>query len=199
MTGTKVYAEGKYKLGDAVKFAGHEWYIIGTKTEGVRAPEGCYTLFAKNNDFGKTQFREGVYGKNESDAYYKDSKLQKKMEEIANNFSKDDRSNIVPRNLTVKNDEIIGSNVDNQYVWALSKSEATLVKGLNSKYIHSWSDAYWTRTRVYSYGKYHHIFVSALGDTFDDENGDSPEHINSVFPALYVRASALPKIVIGDY
>ena len=44
-------------IGDVVNFAGHEWYIIGDETEGVIAPEGCYTLFAKNNDFGSTAFR----------------------------------------------------------------------------------------------------------------------------------------------
>ena len=54
-------------IGDVVNFAGHEWYIIGDETEGVIAPEGCYTLFAKNNDFGSTAFRAGVDGTNVSD------------------------------------------------------------------------------------------------------------------------------------
>ena len=47
-------------IGDVVNFAGHEWYIIGTDDAadgGVIAPEGCYTLFAKNNDFGSSVFR----------------------------------------------------------------------------------------------------------------------------------------------
>ena len=50
-------------IGDTVTFAGHDWYIIGTDEEadgGVTAPEGCYTLFAKNNDFGTTTFRAGA-------------------------------------------------------------------------------------------------------------------------------------------
>ena len=28
-------AAGKHSVGDTVEFAGHEWYIIGTETEGV--------------------------------------------------------------------------------------------------------------------------------------------------------------------
>ena len=54
--GTTAYAAGT-AIGETVEFAGHEWYIIGTPTEGVTAPSGCYTLFAKNNDFGFTVFR----------------------------------------------------------------------------------------------------------------------------------------------
>ena len=49
-------------IGDTVTFARYDWNIIGTETEGVTAPEGCYTLFAKNNDFGTTAFRAGDEG-----------------------------------------------------------------------------------------------------------------------------------------
>lgn len=48
-----------YGIDETVFFAGHKWYIIGTPTEGVKAPAGCYTLLAKNNDFGSTTFRAG--------------------------------------------------------------------------------------------------------------------------------------------
>ena len=80
-------------IGDVVNFAGHEWYIIGTDDAadgGVTAPEGCYTLFAKNNDFGSTAFRTEEHGGNRSNSTafcYKDSDLYDRMNEIANGFS----------------------------------------------------------------------------------------------------------------
>ena len=149
-TGTKVYAEGKYKLGDAVKFAGHEWYIIGTKTEGVKAPDGCYTLFAKNNDFGSTAFRKtGGDAWNPNAAVYKDSDLHKKMEEIANSFSKEDRGNIVPRNTL---NEIKGDIVTDQLLWPIGgkKNENLMVNEteacLIDQNIRKFPESYWGRT-----------------------------------------------------
>lgn len=41
------FAASDHNIGDIVTFAGYDWYIIGTESEGVTAPEGCYTLFAK--------------------------------------------------------------------------------------------------------------------------------------------------------
>ena len=113
-------------IGDTVTFAGHDWYIIGTDEEadgGVTAPAGCYTLFAKNNDFGTTTFRASANREDNTAYYYKDSDLQKKLAEIANGFSEEERSNIQPRTLTVANDDIKGAEgdtVENQYLWPLS-------------------------------------------------------------------------------
>ena len=87
--GTTAFAAGDYKIGDTVNFAGYEWYIIGTPTEGVTAPAGCYTLFAKNNDFGTSNY-DGLKD-------YATSNLHKAMEEIANKLPSDDKKNIVPR------------------------------------------------------------------------------------------------------
>ena len=118
-----VLAATSLAIGDTVTFAGHDWYIIGTETEGVTAPEGCYTLFAKNNDFGATTFRASANRGDSTAYYYKDSDLQKKLAEIANGFSEEDRSNIQPRTLTVANDDIKGAEgdtVENQYLWPLS-------------------------------------------------------------------------------
>ena len=90
-------------IGDVVNFAGHEWYIIGTDDAadgGVTAPEGCYTLFAKNNDFGSTAFRTEENGgdrENSTANHYKDSDLYNRMNEIANGFSEAEKANIVPR------------------------------------------------------------------------------------------------------
>ena len=58
--GTTAFAASDHNIGDIVTFAGYDWYIIGTESEGVTAPEGCYTLFAKNNDFSSTTFRAGA-------------------------------------------------------------------------------------------------------------------------------------------
>ena len=147
-------------IGDTVTFAGHDWYIIGTETEGVTAPEGCYTLFAKNNDFGTTTFRAGA-NRGDSTAYdYKDSDLQKKMAEIANGFSQEDRNNIQPRTLTVTNDDMEGNegdSVDNQYLWPLSctttptgnQSETAITGGEMNEVpeaLRAFDATYWTRT-----------------------------------------------------
>lgn len=86
--GTTAFAAGDYKIGDTVNFAGYEWYIIGTETEGVTAPAGCYTLFAKNNDFGTSNY-DGLKD-------YGTSNLAKAMEEIANKLPSDDKKTLSP-------------------------------------------------------------------------------------------------------
>ena len=86
--GTSAFAAGSYNIGDTVTFAGYDWDIIGTESEGVTAPEGYYTLFAKNNDFGSTAFRAGASNADSTANHYKDSDLQKKMEEIAEKYNK---------------------------------------------------------------------------------------------------------------
>ena len=103
-------------IGDVVNFAGHEWYIIGTETEGVTAPEGCYTLFAKNNDFGSTAFRTEENGgdlENSTANHYKDSDLYNRMNEIANGFSEAEKANIVSR---AELDNIQGDPVEDQFL-----------------------------------------------------------------------------------
>ena len=115
-------------IGDVVSFAGHEWYIIGTETEGVTAPEGCYTLFAKNNDFGSTAFRTEANGGDmwNSLAYcYKDSDLYNSLAEIANGLSDEEKANIVPRKtlddimLKMTNDVVA-----DQLLWPIGANEA---------------------------------------------------------------------------
>lgn len=118
--GTTAFAAGDYKIGDTVNFAGYEWYIIGTETEGVTAPAGCYTLFAKDNDFGTSNY-DGLKD-------YATSNLHKAMEEIANKLPSDDKENIVSR-------ESLG------YLWPLSPSEFDAVDETMRKF-----DAdYWLR------------------------------------------------------
>ena len=189
-----------YAIGDTVEFGGYSWYIIGTETKGVTAPEGCYTLLIASTTFGSTTFREGADGTDESHNYYKDSDLQKIMEEIAADFSFVERRNIVPRDLTATDDEIAGPDVNDQYVWALSQTEAKFAYG-NTPYPDTYR--YWTRT-----GEYNDDLNSGPFDTYEkycvwEEITDSgifaftselclPTVTRYVFPALYVRASALP-------
>lgn len=106
-----------------VNFAGHEWYIIGTDDAadgGVTAPEGCYTLFAKNNDFGSTAFRAGASNTDSTANYYKDSDLQKAMEEIANSSLSAYKEDIVARATL---DGIAGDSPSNQLLWPVSEAE----------------------------------------------------------------------------
>ena len=114
--------EDKPVIGDVVSFAEHEWYVIGTDSEGVIAPEGCYTLFAKNNDFGSSAFRAGDAGwvDNPTAADYKDSDLQTAMENIANNISSTYKANIVPRATL---DDIKGDAVTDQLFWPIGNDE----------------------------------------------------------------------------
>ena len=114
--------EDKPVIGDTVSFAEHEWYVIGTDSEGLIAPEGCYTLFAKNNDFGSSAFRAGDAGylSNPTAANYKDSDLQTAMENIANNISSAEIANIVPRATL---DDIKGDAVTDQLFWPIGNDE----------------------------------------------------------------------------
>ena len=197
--GTTAFAASTtdYAIGDTVEFGGYSWYIIGTETKGVTAPEGCYTLLIASTTFGSTTFREGADGTDQSDNYYKDSDLQKIMEEIAADFSFVERRNIVPRDLTAANDEIAGLDVTDQYVWALSQTEAEYAHG-NTYYPDIYR--YWTRTGEVddivnsdSYEKYcvWEERTRAGIDAFVSELC-LPTETRYVFPALYVRASALP-------
>ena len=129
-------------IGDVVNFAGHEWYIIGTETEGVTAPEGCYTLFAKNNDFGSTAFRTEENGgdlENSTANHYKDSDLYNRMNEIANGFSEAEKANIVSR---AELDNIQGDPVEDQFLWPIGRNEASSLETT----IRQFETEYWGRT-----------------------------------------------------
>lgn len=94
--GTTAFAAGSYNIGDTVTFAGHDWYIIGTESDGVKAPSGCYTLFAKNNDFGSTAFRAGAESTNSTANYYKNSDLQKRWRKSQADFPPGTRPALLP-------------------------------------------------------------------------------------------------------
>ena len=191
---------------DTVNFAGHEWYIVGTETEGVKAPAGCYTLFAKNNDFGSATFRAGADKTNSTANYYKDSGLYNKMNEIANGFSNENKANIVSRDTL---DNIAGDTVSNQLVWPIGMQDygPGLNGGVNGeaalidRSIRQFDQAYWTRTNytggMESSPAYYTFGINTDGSSTYGSAGILGSHASkmtdtlAVRPALYVKAEAL--------
>ena len=168
-----------YSIGDTVEFVGYEWYIIGTETEGVTAPSGCYTLFAKNDEFGISTF---------DNINYKDSSLCQSIGAISGDFSSPYLANIVPRDTF---DGISGASPTNQYLWALSRDEA---QSLDVS-LRSFATDYWTRSAGYdSIGPdlWENVawFFNAAGTTLLYsklyQSGSC-----AIRPALYVKASFL--------
>ncbi len=167
-----------YSIGDTVEFAGYEWYIIGTETEGVTAPSGCYTLFAKNDEFGSSTF---------DNVDYKDSTLCQSIGAISVDFSSPYLANIVPRDTF---DGISGDSPTNQYLWALSYDEAQSL----DESLRSFATEYWTRTAGYdligpdTYGYIAYYFKASGVYNWYLLNSTNPYAIR---PALYVKASFL--------
>lgn len=201
--GTTAFAAGSYNIGDTVTFAGHDWYIIGTESDGVKAPSGCYTLFAKNNDFGSTAFRAGAESTNSTANYYKNSDLQKKMEEIASGFSAGDKASIVARDTL---DGIAGDAVNDQLLWPVSEAEWNGI----DKSLRAFPADYWTRESwegdvgTLDAPRYVYRVHKALADgrKLDGNAGVlvRPPEVTETFairPALYVKAEALPEKVDG--
>lgn len=204
-------------IGQTVTFAGHEWYIIGTPSEGVTAPAGCYTLFAKSNDFGSTTFRVGADRENSTANYYKDSDLQTKLTEIANGFSQEDRNNIVARDTL---DNISGDTVENQYLWPLSCLTTPMTDSTQPitggevaavpEVLRTFDATYWTRTGFegyYSSGfaddepKYYYDVIGVNEEGFSTAYGNKVANLTiyatlvtdslAIRPALYVKQEAV--------
>ena len=201
-------------IGETVTFAGHEWYIIGTDNEadgGVTAPDGCYTLFAKDNDFDSTTFRAGAVQYDSGANIYKDSDLQKKMTEIANDFSEEDKANIVPRSTF---DYIAGDSPANQLLWPISGSgggaghityylgEVTAIDSSLLKFETSyWTRSNWTQSNGFTGDEektyYHAITVSSDGGVvivglgLDIATASLVTETHAIRPALYVKQEAV--------
>ena len=212
--------EDKPVIGDVVSFAEHEWYVIGTDSEGVIAPEGCYTLFAKNDEFGSTAFRSGMSNQDPTIANYKDSDLKKAMENIANGFSSADIANIVPRATL---DGIWGDAVTDQLLWPIGWEE----EGKNiATSIREFGSAYWTRNGfrdlptdgtyvedpdtgeiIYRPGAqtYSVPIIEAYGYVQESYNlgtlctAENPRNTHAVRPAAYVKTDAVKKIESKEY
>ncbi len=214
--GTTAQAAGA-AIGQTVTFAGHEWYIIGTPSEGVTAPAGCYTLFAKSNDFGSTTFRVGADRENSTANYYKDSDLQTKLTEIANGFSQEDRNNIVARDTL---DNISGDTVENQYLWPLSCLTTPMTDSTQPitggevaavpEVLRTFDATYWTRTGFEGYysshfaddePEYYYDVIGVNEEGFSTAYGNKVANLTiyatpvtdtlAIRPALYVKQGAV--------
>ena len=154
-----------------LSFAGHEWWVIGQKTdESNNAP--IITLLAVNNDFGDVPFRtgsavpfenssrysedNGYYANNPSDMSqwrkpneYAGSTLQQKMVSLAEAIPEKEQAVIRPKDITKG---ITGQEVIAQKLWALSQEDSIYLYRNSCKYAAKW----WTRSsnEVYGYGSW---------------------------------------------
>ena len=154
-----------------LSFAGHEWWVIGQKTDkSNNAP--IITLLAVNNDFGDVPFRtgsdgpfenarrysedNGYYANNPSDMSqwrkpneYAGSTLQQKMVSLAEAIPEKEQAVIHPKDIT---EGITGQEVKAQKLWALSQEDSIYLYRNSCKYAAQW----WTRSsnEVYGYGSW---------------------------------------------
>ena len=154
-----------------LSFAGHEWWVIGKKTdESNNAP--IITLLAVNNDFGDVPFRtgsdgpfenarrysedNGYYANNPSDMSqwrkpneYAGSTLQQKMVSLAEAIPEKEQAVIRPKDIT---EGITGQEVRAQKLWAFSQEDSIYLYRNSCKYAAQW----WTRSsnEVYGYGSW---------------------------------------------
>lgn len=169
-------------IGETVNFAGHEWYIIGTPSEGVTAPAGCYTLFAKNNDFGTSK------GPRES---FRDSELNQKLSEIYGEFSSN-TSDIEMRTLTAS-DGIMGDEVA-KALWPLSEEEFNSLKdqAVFENKLAFENVNYWLRDSQQRGNGYSARYVSYVtGDLGWSAPNQHDNNIFAIRPALYVKQEAV--------
>ena len=154
-----------------LSFAGHEWWVIGQKTDkSNNAP--IITLLAVNNDFGDVPFRtgsavpfenarrysedNGYYANNPSDMSqwrkpneYAGSPLQQKMVSLAEAIPEKEQAVIRPKDIT---EGITGQEVKAQKLWAFSQEDSIYLYRNSCKYAAKW----WTRSsnEVYGYGSW---------------------------------------------
>ena len=154
-----------------LSFAGHEWWVIGQKTDkSNNAP--IITLLAVNNDFGDVPFRtgsavpfenarrysedNGYYANNPSDMSqwrkpneYAGSTLQQKMVSLAEAIPEKEQAVIRPKDIT---EGITGQEVKSQKLWAFSQEDSIYLYRNSCKYAAKW----WTRSsnEVYGYGSW---------------------------------------------
>ena len=154
-----------------LSFAGHEWWVIGQKTDkSNNAP--IITLLAVNNDFGDVPFRtgsdgpfenarrysedNGYYANNPSDMSqwrkpneYAGSTLQQKMVSLAEAIPEKEQAVIHPKDIT---EGITGQEVKAQKLWAFSQEDSIYLYRNSCKYAAQW----WTRSsnEVYGYGSW---------------------------------------------
>ena len=154
-----------------LSFAGHEWWVIGQKTDkSNNAP--IITLLAVNNDFGDVPFRTGsavpfenarrysednsYYANNPSNMSqwrkpneYAGSTLQQKMVSLAEAIPEKEQAVIRPKDIT---EGITGQEVKAQKLWTLSHEDSMFLYRNSCTYAAQW----WTRSsnEVYGYGSW---------------------------------------------
>ena len=186
---TTAFAASQHNIGDTVWFAGHEWYVIGTETDGVTAPAGCYTLFAKNNEFGTST---GAFQS------YRDSELCKKIEGLVSNDFADELDDIEPRTLIAGEDDIPDTDpVTGQYLWPLSESERKILNNTTTHNLLLFNTPYWLRSSIENdYNVCHGHYVNALTGNLAYSYSASTTY--AIRPALYVKQEAIePDLVVG--
>ena len=154
-----------------LSFAGHEWWVIGQKTDKSNNAL-IITLLAVNNDFGDVPFRtgsavpfenarrysedNGYYANNPSDMSqwrkpneYAGSTLQQKMVSLAEAIPEKEQAVIRPKDIT---EGITGQEVKAQKLWAFSQEDSIYLYRNSCKYAAQW----WTRSsnEVYGYGSW---------------------------------------------
>ena len=154
-----------------LSFAGHEWWVIGKKTDKSNNVP-IITLLAVNNDFGDVPFRtgsavpfenarrysedNGYYANNPSDMSqwrkpneYAGSTLQQKMVSLAEAIPEKEQAVIRPKDIT---EGITGQEVKAQKLWAFSQEDSIYLYRNSCKYAAKW----WTRSsnEVYGYGSW---------------------------------------------
>jgi hypothetical protein len=126
-----------------VGFAGQEWYVIGYNGNGVYSQDGTATLLVKGAPYGNTVFNNSGGSTN-----YSGSVLQTALGQIAESFPTEESALINTRTLTSE-DDISGSDAENQKLWPLSLDEVDDISanGVDAITIRSTGTAWWsTRT-----------------------------------------------------
>ena len=154
-----------------LSFAGHEWWVIGQKTDKSNNVP-IITLLAVINDFGDVPFRTGSDGPfenarrySEDNGYYANnpsgmsqwrkpneyagSTLQQKMVSLAEAIPEKEQAVIRPKDIT---EGITGQEVKAQKLWAFSQEDSIYLYRNSCKYAAQW----WTRSsnEVYGYGSW---------------------------------------------
>ncbi len=148
-----------------IHFAGHEWYVIDTGTDGVTNPgSGSLTLLAKSS-FGTSAFRIGQnnqpadttgWNQYSGDSWwyqgafsqpsdYNDSTLMRALATATDALPQNEAAQIAERDFTTA-DGIGGDAVANQMLWPLSDAEYSNMGTLTGD---AFSGNFWLRSPNY--------------------------------------------------
>lgn len=164
-----------------IGFAGHEWYVIDTGTDGVTNPgSGSLTLLAKSS-FGTSAFRIGqnnqpadttgwsqysgdnwwYQGSFTQPSDYNDSTLMRALATATDALPQNEAAQIAERYFTTA-DGIGGDAVANQMLWPLSEAEYSNMGTLTGD---AFSGIFWLRLPFIDFNAY--VGVPGGGPGFD--------------------------------